>query len=350
MIKTFLAAAVLSFAVSFSSAASASISVSSPVSGSTVASPVQFSATSSNATAIYIYVDYQAVYKTYTNQLNTSLAMSAGHHHITVQSWDSAGNVSKNSYWITVSSTTSTTSTNTTTTTPPTTTTSSTSTSSTPASSTTASSIPSYAKVYNNLNQMSGWQSCDTCSGGGSVNYSKTASTNPPDSTQFFIGNGAAWAQALWWLRIGNNSSISHFVLELDEMMQVPSASFGIEYNVNQVINGGWYKFSTQCSLGWGIWQVWDAANRGWVKTTAPCTAPQPLTWSHVRLEYARANGQTHFVSITVDGNTYAVNKAFYPQPTSYTNGDFGVHFQLNGNADMVPYSVWVKNMTLSTW
>jgi hypothetical protein len=268
---------------------------------------------------MHIYVDYQLAYNVDANQLDTSLAMGSGNHNITVQSWDQAGTVTKNSFTITVSG------------------------------GSTPTTAPSGAKVYSSLNKMSGWDSCDTCSGG-SVSYSKTQVSDPPDSTQFFIGRGDAWAQALWWLRIGNDTSISHFVLEMDQMMEVPSASFGLEFNVNQVLNGKWYKFSTQCSFGWGIWQVWDAANQHWVKTNVPCTRPQALTWRHIRLEYERSNGQDHFISISYDGKTYPVDMRFNPQPVSYTNGDFGVHFQLNGNADMIPYSVFVRNYNLTIW
>jgi len=297
------------------------ITVSSPASGATVSSPVHFVASQTGAVAMHIYVDYQLSYNVNADHLDTSLAMGSGAHNVTVQSWNQAGTVTKNSFTISVSG-----------------------------GSTPPPSTPSGAKVYSSMNKMSGWDSCDTCSGGGNVSFSKTQVSDPADSTQFFIGRGDAWAQALWWLRLGNNTSISHFVLEMDQMMEVPSASFGLEFNVNQVLNGKWYKFSTQCSFGWGIWQVWDAANSHWVKTTVPCTRPQAMTWRHLRLEYERSNGQDHFISIGIDGKTYPVDMRFYPQPVSYTNGDFGVHFQLNGNADMIPYSVFVRNYNLTVW
>ncbi len=199
---------------------------------------------------------------------------------------------------------------------------------------------------------MSGWQSCDTCSGGGVVPYSMTQGVSYPQpaTTQFSIGHGAAWAQALWWERLGNDPTISHFVLSLDQYIENPAASFGVEYNVNQIINGAWYKFSTQCSFGDGIWQVWDAANQHWTPTSVPCARPTPSTHQQLEMQYERVNGQDHFISITIDGKVYDVNMLFNPQPISGANGDFGVHFQLNGDANSDPYSVWVHNLQLTYW
>jgi len=199
---------------------------------------------------------------------------------------------------------------------------------------------------------MSGWDSCDTCSGGGVVPYSMTQGLTYPQSgsTQFFIGHGAAWSQALWWKRLGNNSAISHFVLSLDQYIENPAASWGVEYNANQLLNGQWYKFSTQCSFGDGIWQVWDSANKRWTPTAVPCKRPTPSTHVQVQMQYERINGKAHFISISIDGRVYSVDMSFDPQPISGASGDFGVHFQLNGNATSDPYSVWVHNFSLTYW
>jgi hypothetical protein len=169
-------------------------------------------------------------------------------------------------------------------------------------------------------------------------------------TTQFTIGHGTAWAQALWWNRLGNNSSISHFVLSLDQYMEDPSPSFGIEYNVNQLLNGEWYKFSTQCSFGDGIWQVWDSANQHWTPTAVPCQRPSASSHVQLQMQYERVNGQAHFIAISINGTSYPVDKYFNPQSISGTSGDFGVHFQLNGDANSDPYSVWVHNYQLIYW
>src|SRR2546430_533768 len=152
---------------------------------------------------------------------------------------------------------------------------------------------PAASATISNIEQMSGWNSCDTCSGGGIVPYSMTQGLSYPQAgtTQFSIGHGDPWSHALWWKRLGNDSTLSHFVLSLDQYMENPAASWGVEYNVNQLLNAQWYKFSTQCSFGDGIWQVWDSANKHWTATSVPCIRPAPSTHVQLRMQYERVNG-----------------------------------------------------------
>jgi hypothetical protein len=171
-----------------------------------------------------------------------------------------------------------------------------------------------------------------------------------PGTTQFSLAQGTPWAHALWWKRLGNDPNPSHFVLTLDEYIENPSASFGIEYEANQLVDGQWYDFATQCSFGYGIWQLWDPANQKWVPTSVPCLRPSPSTHTQIRLEFQRSNGAVLFVSIGTNGNMVPVNMAFNPQPLNGLSGDFGVHIQLNANANPDPYSVWVHDLALNYW
>ncbi len=91
---------------------SPSVNICSPGANTTVPSPVQVSAsaydTAHPVVAMKVYLDYNstAVYAAYNNnQLATSLPMSAGGHHITVNAWDSSGAVFKNGVNFSVSST-----------------------------------------------------------------------------------------------------------------------------------------------------------------------------------------------------------------------------------------------------
>jgi len=95
------------------------VSVSSPASGATVSSPVQFTATANGGsrpvTAIRIYVDGQSMYtlnntnfSTTTASLNTSVSLPTGGHSAIVQAWNAAGQVFSSSMNINVSGTTTT--------------------------------------------------------------------------------------------------------------------------------------------------------------------------------------------------------------------------------------------------
>lgn len=208
------------------------------------------------------------------------------------------------------------------------------------------------ATTITNIEQLPGWQSCDTCSGGGKVPYSMAQGLDYPVllTTRFSIGHGVPWSHALWWKRLGNNSNISHFEISLDEYIEDPDSSWGIEYNVNQLLDNQWFKFSTQCSFGDGIWQVWDSAHKRWAPTNVPCLRPAPSTHTHLRMDYERVNGRAHFLTITIEKQVYRIDRSFDPQPIAGRSGDFGVHFQLNGNKQSNPYSVWVHDFRLTYW
>ncbi len=211
--------------------------------------------------------------------------------------------------------------------------------------------------TYSNLETSSGWGSCGSksCSGGGGTSSFWKKSVSSPSLTgwdeQYFIGSGGSFPSALWWKHITTNSGVSHFVLDMYQYMKTPGASNGIEYAANQYYNGRWYKFSTQCSFGLGVWRVWDSYNRRWVSTGVGCPRPAANTWRHVTFEYARANGKAIFVAITMNGSKHYVNKSFSPQSTSSgSNGDIGIHYQLNGNSSATPYSAWVDKMNFTIW
>jgi acid phosphatase len=92
------------------SAGSIGVTVCSPGSGSTVASPVRFTAAArSNVaiTAMRIYLDNVSVYLTHSGTLDVSLPVAAGTHKAVVQAWDSSGAVFKTGVSITVTPTTS---------------------------------------------------------------------------------------------------------------------------------------------------------------------------------------------------------------------------------------------------
>ena len=87
---------------------SPSVTICTPTNGATVSSPVNIVAgtTDKSSTVKYlqIYIDGAKQYQVSAGQLNTSLAMSAGSHRLTVQAIDAAGTIFKSTIYITVSS------------------------------------------------------------------------------------------------------------------------------------------------------------------------------------------------------------------------------------------------------
>jgi hypothetical protein len=84
-----------------------SITLSSPVNGATVGSPVQFVATANGGShpvsAIWIYIDNQPAIKTNTASLNGSLALATGSHKVVATMWNSVGQLASQMINITVS-------------------------------------------------------------------------------------------------------------------------------------------------------------------------------------------------------------------------------------------------------
>lgn len=204
------------------------------------------------------------------------------------------------------------------------------------------------------VEQMSGWGSCTGCAGaGGGAKYSMTRGVSSPSldgkSAKFWVGGSTPFSHGLWWRRMGNSSSVSHFVLDMYYRIDAPSHSLGLEFAANHNLKNGWYKFSTQCSFNNGYWSVWDSKNGHWVKTGIKCTRPAAQTWQHVVFEYQRTGGKAKFIAITINGSKHYVNKSFSPQSKSGDNS-FGIHYQMNGNAQQDDYTTWVDKMNFKYW
>jgi PKD repeat protein len=81
------------------------VSITSPVNGATVKSPVHFTASAkgnSPITTMRIYVDGRSAYVVQASSLNTSLKLLPGTHNVVIQAWDTAGTAYKSSLTITV--------------------------------------------------------------------------------------------------------------------------------------------------------------------------------------------------------------------------------------------------------
>jgi len=206
--------------------------------------------------------------------------------------------------------------------------------------------------AISNIEQMSGWKACTACAGGGeqAIYWKKTGQTSPSldgKSTQYFVGGSVPFSHGLWWRWMSGDGAASRFTLKMSYYIKNPAASQGLEFAVNQATGGKWYKFSTQCSFASKIWRVWDSANHRWTNTSIACTRPPAYSWTNVVFEYARQDGRAKFLSITINGKKYYVNKSFGPELRKF-DPSIGIHFQLNGNQYQHDYSVWADKFSLS--
>src|SRR5215472_6258847 len=308
-----------------SAVAFAGVSVSSPAAGTTISSPVHFAASASGTypiTSMTIYVDSNIAYQLYAASLDTYVNMGTGQHFISVQAWDSHGNVYLNQFTITVGTASA----------PP---------------------PPTGGTTFSLIAQMSGWQSCTTCAGGSSAPYWTQQFVASPSlngrSMQFFLGGSTPYSNALWWRQLGGNDAATHFVYDVQFYLTTPQYAQALEFDVNQSAGSRKFIFGTQCNIrDGGVWDVWDTANGAWRHTGIACSVPSAYTWHHLTWELYRDSAATHFVAFTLDGVKHYVNATYYSKPWSGT--EINVAFQMDGDYAQHNYSTWLNYVTLKYW
>ena len=318
-------------------AAFAGVTITSPASGSTSGSPVHFVATGSiggTVSAMQIYDNGTKKYQVSGAKIDTYLSMASGTHNVTIKIWNTAGQSLYATRTFSVSGT-----------------------SSSSTGSTSSSTIPSTAKVYSNVDQLSGWSSCDACAGiGGAgtvVPYSMTQNQSSPSmdgkSTMFWLGSGTPYSNALWWKQLGANSAVSHLVYDTYFYYTNAGAPQSLEFDVNQALGGFKYIFGTQCSVrGSHTWDIWDNINKKWSSTGIGCSSLPTYTWNHLVWEFERVGGRLHFIAVTLNGTRHYVNRYYSPRASS-TN-ELNVAFQMDGNYAGASYKVWLDKVKLSAW
>lgn len=311
----------------------ASIGMSSPTNGSTVGSPAHIVASASSShpiVAMKVYVDNNILYSTTAASINAYVPMSSGTHYVVTQSWDSTGAVQKVAATVSVSGSTSTTTTSTTST--------------------------STAK-FQDIQKMSGWQSCGACAGSGgsgpTVPYSMSQYQSSPSisgaAAKNWIGGSTPYASALWWKQLGGNSAVSNFVYDAYFYVTNPSAPQALEFDVNQSANGYKYIFGTECNLRQThTWRVWDTANAYWVNSGVACPTLNAYSWNHLTLEFKRSGNMTHFISVTLNGVKSYFNRSFYVRGSSAY--EVNVAFQEDTNYAATNYNVWLDHVSLNYW
>lgn len=210
-------------------------------------------------------------------------------------------------------------------------------------------------KTFYNIEAMSGWHSCSACANaGGGATYSMTRFISSPSlngkSTKFSLGGTKPWSHALFYRTMSTNSTATHFIYDVHYYYKTPKASSGMEFSVSQRKGYKWYRWDTQCSYINGNWRLWDNKYARWVNTSVPCHRPSPYTWTHVVFEGKRYNGKVYFISITINGKKYYLNRSYYPKSMSTTNSLVTVHYQMNGNKYETDYNTWGNKFKLTYW
>jgi len=299
----------------------------SPASNHTVSSPVRVVAQFPRTTqidSIAVSVDNLEVRQAGSvTPLDLSIPMSEGNHLLTVKGVRLDGTEISSSQWVNVSAPTA------------------------------AASISntSSSLAYSNIEEKSGWYTYSDQ--GNPVCSSKPALVSSPSldgiSGKFYLGPTGQYNNCLWPILLGSSSTVTHFTLDTRYRLSNPAYAQGVEFSSNKHVGTQWYKFSVQCSYNKGIFSVWDTAGGHWSPTNIPCKRPALNSWDHLTVNTEINNGKAVFLSLTLNGVQYSINRSFYPTAKS-SSYSFGVHFQMDGNLAGNAYYAWVDELTFTAW
>jgi hypothetical protein len=316
--------------------AQSAVHVTAPANNAVVGSPVNFAATattscSKGVASMGIYPTAgQLAYKSNGASLNTNLSLSPGKYNAVVEEWDNCGGTATTPVTITVEN------------------------------------------AFTNLQQQNGWASagqgppdfidCNPC--GAQITFSMTQGITSPSlsgsATQFNVGGtGPYWDVLFNNHLIGDGSSqgltdpnqtlvptYHNFTYDVYFYGTNLALSQALEFDVNQFFDGMGFIFGHECRIAGGNqWDIWDNINQKWVATGIACN-PVSNAWNHLTIQVQRTSAnQLLYQTITLNGVTSTVNKYYSP---GTTDGWYGIteNFQMDGNGQQTPYSVYLDQFT----
>jgi hypothetical protein len=205
---------------------------------------------------------------------------------------------------------------------------------------------------------MPGWASCGTasCAGGSGKStfwMAQNQTTPSLSGSSMEVFNSGSNANALWWMHLGADNSVSNFLW--DFYVQLDSASTSaaqtLEFDAFQFVGGYNYMIGSQCAYAAGVWDVWDELNNKWVHTTVPCKPLAPNVWHHIQWYVQRVpNTHTyHYVTLVVDGTPYTIDKTYSAKKNGWSD-NLGVQYQLDVNGTGSGYHAWIDQSTFTVW
>ncbi len=316
------------------------ISVTSPVSGSTVGPLNSFVATASTScpqgvAAVGVYVNHVLTFIAQGASLNTQITLAPGAQNTVVQAWDNCGGTSNTKVPLTVTGT-----------------------------------------KLSHLQSINGWNQwgelgpvydiCSPCSGvNWSMNQHISANSLSGDATQFTIGGTTPYSDVLWSNPlIGQGSTmgmpdtnhtllptVHHLVYDTDVFVTNFGVTQDLEFDVNMFMGGVGMEWGTECNhLDHKVWDIWDNVNATWVPTNVPCNL-NDKAWNHVSFDVSRgANNSLTYNTITVNGTTYQINQTFPPFAVPSSWYGMTVNYQMDGNFNQSTNTTYLDNLTVTYW
>jgi hypothetical protein len=229
---------------------------------------------------------------------------------------------------------------------------------------------------FSNLQNATGWGqfgqgppdfvdcSPSPCNG---ISFSMAQGISSPSmsgrSSQFRLGGSAVYTDALF-----NNHLIGPF-----SSQQLPDStrtlvgtlhdftydvffygedlglSQALEFDINQFFDSKGFIWGHECRIAGGNeWDVWDNQNSRWTPTGVACH-PNSNAWNHLTIQVQRtSDGQLLYRTITLNGETHALNLTFVPGAAPSDWYGVTINYQMDGNYRQDPYSVYLDKLTFS--
>jgi hypothetical protein len=308
-----------------------SICVSTPANNATVTSPFTVVAAASLKYPIdhmRVFVDGAAEYFTFYNTVGALMWMDPGVHNLEALATDTSGNNVSTTFQVTVA--------------------------------------PSQTTSITGIQNVPFWQPCSAvfppgdpragqiCAAGlGTAQYSMTENQQSPSlsgsSAKFSIGGSTPYSNELFTKFLGGGSNVSHFTYDLYFYIDLPDRAQALEFDVNQTFGNQRWVFGSECNFkADGKWDVWDGV-QGWQATNVPCQPFPANTWIHLVWQFERVGNQVHYVSLTINQQTYPLDLYKSNEPY-WTMEDIDIAFQMDGDYAQQPYNVWLDNVTLTAY
>ncbi|MGH9501411.1 MAG: hypothetical protein ACRD20_01025 [Terriglobales bacterium] len=189
--------------------------------------------------------------------------------------------------------------------------------------------------------------------------------TQSSSATQFDIGGTVPYSDVLWVNAVigqGSTQGLSdgdhtlvpnlrNFIYDAYFFSSNTAASQGLEFDINQYLDGQSFIWGNQCRIAGGhVWDIWDNINQKWVGTGIPCN-PLNNAWNHVTIQVQRtSDNQLLYQSIALNGVVSSVNQSY--APGSAPSGWYGItlNFQMDGDYKQTPYNVQVDKLHFTYW
>jgi hypothetical protein len=299
------------------------LAISSPSNGASVNSPVPIMATATPPDPIYtvrLYVDGLAVLYTPKTNINQLIWMPNGQHTVEIVAEDTAGYIATTSMQVNVTG-----------------------------------QQPGAMNIQNSPQ----WVSCSavlasgaTCAAGlgvasSSLSLDQSSPSLDGSAAQFSLAGQQPYSNELYWTPIGGGNSVSHFSYDLWFYVNNGDAPQSLEFDVNQAFGGTRWTWGTQCDFDQTHeWDIWDPLNEVWRPTSVPCNHFPSNTWVHLIWILERVGNQVHYISVNVADQDYTVDTYYTAQPNWYQE-EIDIAFQMDGNYEQQPYSVWLDEVNL---